>query len=72
MLYLGTCSLNAIGKQSQIQGANSQLAWDQIAQEFHKKAEEITDMLALRTGELLEIWLTFLFPSLSPLPVHPS
>lgn len=27
----------------------TQLAWDQVVQEFHKKAKEIPGMLALRT-----------------------
>lgn len=72
MLYLGTCSLNALGKKPQTPGAGPQLAWDQVAQEFHKETKEITGMLASRTVLLLEIQLTFLFPSTSPQPVHPS
>lgn len=31
------------------QNKTTQLAWDQVAQEFHKKAKEIPGMLALRT-----------------------
>lgn len=48
MLYLGTWSLNAVEKTPQAPGAGPQLAWDQAAQEFHKKAKEIPGMLALR------------------------
>lgn len=47
MLCLGTCFLNAMEK--------TQLAWDQVAQEFHKKAKEIPGMLALRTVLLPEV-----------------
>lgn len=36
-------------------GAGPQLAWEQVAQDFHEEAKEIAGKLALRIVLLLEI-----------------
>lgn len=54
MLCLGTCFLKKKNKTQQ-NNQKTQLAWDQVAPEFHKKAKEIPGMLALRIVLLPEV-----------------